>query len=100
MQAGEGQRERENIKQATCSSWRQSQGSILQPWDHEMNQNQDSDTQVTEPPWHPSSYLYLNRYLFTCLFTVDFLQKHVAVSVFIKSIFSVELVRTNHLRSM
>lgn len=56
---------------------------------HEMNQNQDSDTQVTEPPWHPNFYLYLNRYLLTCLFTVDFLQKHIAVSVFIKSIFSV-----------
>ena len=38
------------IKQAPY--WEQSwtQGSILQPRDHDLSQNQESDTQLSEPP--------------------------------------------------
>ena len=49
---GEGQRERkrENLQQAPHSTWSLMQGSIPQPWDHDLSQNQELDAQPTEPP--------------------------------------------------
>lgn len=37
--AGEEQRERENLKQALCLVW----ASTSQPWDHDLNQNEESE---------------------------------------------------------
>jgi len=34
-------------------------GSIPEPWDHNLGQNQESDAQRTEPPRHPGFYQYL-----------------------------------------
>lgn len=46
-------RERENAKQALHPLWGWTQGLILQPWDHNLIQHQESDTQPTEPPRQP-----------------------------------------------
>ena len=32
------------------------QGSIQQPWDQDLSQNQELDAQLTEPPRHPVLY--------------------------------------------
>ena len=47
------ERKRENLKQALCSAQSPMRGSIPQPWDHDLSQNQESDAQLTEPPRHP-----------------------------------------------
>ena len=44
--------ERENPKQAPCSVQSPTWGSIPEPWD------QESDTQVTEPPRRPDNTCY------------------------------------------
>ena len=46
-------RERKNHKQTPRSAWSLVQGSIPQPCDHDLSQNQESDTQPTEPPRCP-----------------------------------------------
>ena len=39
------QTDRHNPKQAPCSSWSLTRGSIPRPWDHDLSRNQESDTQ-------------------------------------------------------
>ena len=51
---GKKERERENVKQASCSKQSPKQGLILQPWDHDISQNEESGTQPTEPPRRPT----------------------------------------------
>ena len=41
---GEGQREKENLKQTSCWTWNPMQGLIPEPWDHGLSQNQESAT--------------------------------------------------------
>ena len=55
--AGEGQRERrENPKQVPHCQHRAWHGARTQePWDHDLNQNQELDTYLTEPPRCPLS---------------------------------------------
>ena len=43
------ERGRQNLKQAPCSVWRPTQGSIPWPWDRDPSRNQESDIQLTEP---------------------------------------------------
>ena len=48
------QRERENnLKQAPGSAQSLMWGSIWLSWDHDLNQNQESDAEPTEPPKSP-----------------------------------------------
>ena len=46
----EAEGEKENLKQAPHSAWNMTRGLIPPPWDHDLRENQESDTQVTEPP--------------------------------------------------
>ena len=52
-----------NLKEGThASKWEGGGGeggSIPQPWDHDMSQNQDSDTQPTEPPRRPKEMVLM-----------------------------------------
>ena len=41
-------REKENTKQAPCSVQSLMQSSIPRPWDHDLRQNQELSTQLTE----------------------------------------------------
>ena len=41
------ERERKNLKQAPCPVWGPTQGSISQPRDHDLGQNQELDAQLT-----------------------------------------------------
>ena len=52
---GEGGRERDNeyLRQAPRSAQSLMWGSIPQPWDHDLRQNQQSHAQLTEPPRCP-----------------------------------------------
>ena len=45
--------EKENPKQAPFSAWSLTQGCIPRPWDHDLSQNQESDTWSKPPrlPW-------------------------------------------------
>ena len=43
------EREKENLKQAPPSGRSLMQGSIPQPWDHDLSQNQELGAQPTEP---------------------------------------------------
>ena len=36
-------------------------GSIPHPWDRDLRQNQESDTQLTEPTMHPDSEVYVEK---------------------------------------
>ena len=55
--------ERDNLKQAPCSVQSPTQGSIPQPWDHNLKRNQESDAQLTEPPQVPQlQLLFLNTH--------------------------------------
>lgn len=47
------ERERENPKQIPHSVWSLTWGLVSRPWDHDLSRNQESDTQLTEPPGHP-----------------------------------------------
>ena len=48
-------KERENLKQAPWLGQSPTRGSIPHPWDRDLSQNQESDTQMTEPcPSAPS----------------------------------------------
>ena len=65
----EGQRERENPKQALhsrhkcqCMAWTQ------ELWDHDLSQNQELDVQQTEPPRCPSQPLILSLLLWCYIF--------------------------------
>ena len=51
---GEGQRGRENLKQAPCPVQSPTWGSFPALWDHDLSQNQESDAHLTEPPGAPS----------------------------------------------
>lgn len=52
--------ERENPKKVPHSEW----GSIQRLWDHDLNQNQDSDIQPTELHRHPmKSCIFILPYL-------------------------------------
>ena len=51
-------RERENPKQARHSVQSPTWGSILQPWDHDLSWNQESDAQLTEPPRCPMIFIF------------------------------------------
>ena len=62
----EGQREggreggRERILSRLHTAWSLMQGSVTQPWDHDLTQNQELNAQPTEPPRCPSSiYLFI-----------------------------------------
>ena len=48
-----GERARGRKIEAPCSAWSPMQGSIPQPWDHDLSQNQESDAQPTDPPRCP-----------------------------------------------
>ena len=52
MSGGEGwaEGEKESLKQTLCSAWSPSQGSVPETWDHNLSQNQESDTPSTEHP--------------------------------------------------
>ena len=54
MSRGEGQRERENPKQAPRSAWSLTWDLIPQCWDHDLSQNQEWDTYLTEVS-HPGA---------------------------------------------
>ena len=59
-QVGEGQREKgkENLKQALHCQHRAHCGAQTQePWDDELNWNQEADTKLTEPPSHPCNFV-------------------------------------------
>ena len=49
---------RENLKQAPCSVWSLTQASVPWPWDHDLSRNQESDTQLTEPPRCPFKMIF------------------------------------------
>ena len=51
---------RENPKLAPHLTWNPMQGSIPQPWDHDLSRNQESDAQTTESPRHPAPVLVLS----------------------------------------
>ena len=57
----EREREREegerNLKQAAHLAWSPMRDSISQLWDHDLSQNQELDTQSTEPPRCPMLFL-------------------------------------------
>ena len=61
---GEWQRERENPKQAPHSAQSLMWGSISQPRDRDLSQNQDSDAQPTEPPMHSNIVQLFQEHLF------------------------------------
>ena len=42
--------EGERDKQTPCWAWSPIWGSIPGPWNHDLNQNQESDAQLTKPP--------------------------------------------------
>lgn len=50
LSRGEGQRDREHLKQAPRRVWSLMGGSIPGPWDPDLSWHQDSDTQLVEPP--------------------------------------------------
>ena len=50
--------ERENLKQAPHSAQSLTQGSIPQPWVHDLSQNQELEAQQTEPPRCPTTVLF------------------------------------------
>ena len=52
------ERGRENEKQVPCAVWSATRGSIPQPQDHDLSQNQELDTQLTGPP-RPTLFFYL-----------------------------------------
>ena len=52
-EAGEGQRERQSLNQASHLTQSQTQGSIPRPWEHDLSQNKESDAQLTEQPRRP-----------------------------------------------
>ena len=59
----EGQRERENLKQAPSPAWSPTQGLMSQPWYHDLSQNHESDAYLTELPTYPHTvlfYIYVN----------------------------------------
>ena len=55
---GGAKRERKNCKQAPCSAWNPTWGSISGPWDHDLSWNQESDAQPTEPPRGPRTHCF------------------------------------------
>ena len=67
----ERERERGNLKQAAHLVWSLTQGSIPQPWDHDLSPNQESGAQPTEPPRCP----YLQRLLTEIKNTTRILRK-------------------------
>ena len=54
---GEKDRERERkteyLRQSPRVAWGLTHGSISQPCDHDLSQNQESETQLTEQPKYP-----------------------------------------------
>lgn len=56
---GEGQREQKSQADSVVSI-EPDVGSIswFRSWDHDLNPNQESDTQPTAPPWGPDNILY------------------------------------------
>ena len=51
----EKERDRDrDLKQAPLSAQSPMWGSIPQPWDHDLNQSQESDTELIEPPRCPT----------------------------------------------
>ena len=57
---GNGRRGRENLKQALHTGWSPTWGSISGLSDHDLGQNQESDTQLTELPRHPEIRPFLS----------------------------------------
>ena len=53
---GEGQREK--ILSQLPAQCEPDAGSISQPQDHDLSQNQESDIQLTEPPRHPTYWSF------------------------------------------
>ena len=51
----EREREGENFKQAPSSAWRPTWGSVSQPWDYDLSQNQESGTWVAQSVKCPTS---------------------------------------------
>ena len=47
--AGDRGSGRQNLQQAPCPAGSPTCGSIPQPWDHDLSQNQEPDVQLTEP---------------------------------------------------
>lgn len=58
------ERDRKNLKQAPRSAWSPTWGAISQPWDHDLSQTQELDTQPTEPPrHHPLPFFLIELWL-------------------------------------
>ena len=66
---GEGaEGDREGEKQTPHWTCTQSVGLDPRTWNHDLNQNQASDVQLTEPPWCPRCFTILNnRYMMIIL---------------------------------
>ena len=58
---GEERRKRGNLTQAPCSVPSPTQGSIPQPWDHNLSQNQESDAQETDLPQASHDFILFNE---------------------------------------
>ena len=58
----ETETETENLKQVPCSAQSWVWGSIPQPWDHDLNRNQESDAQLTEPPGAPEKKSFNEKF--------------------------------------
>ena len=71
---GEGEcrdrgRERESQAGSTPSAGL-TQGLISPPWDHNPNQNQELDTQLTGSPWHPMGKPIFKHYMFSFIWGI------------------------------
>ena len=76
---GQRERERENLNKALHSVQRPTWGSISQPWDHDLGQNQELDAQPTEPPRRPHPYfMYEETEMSSYHFCINQPQKVVA----------------------
>ena len=60
MQAGEGQREGQNPKEAAHPAPNYA-ALDARPWDDDLSQSQESDAQPSEPPRRPEVYRYSNH---------------------------------------
>ena len=65
----QGRGERKNLKQVPCPAQSAMQGSIPWPWDHNLSQNKEADTPLTEPPGAPCiSYIHVELGLLSIRF--------------------------------
>ena len=72
FRGGEGQRERQNLTQTPRSVQSLTQGWIPRPWDHDLSQNQKSDTRPPEAPRRPLSSLRFPPYFLVLFMFIYF----------------------------